>query len=77
VGFLLLGAGIGFLPATGCFVLLLMRFEFCEAWIGSIALSTATTLVLWGIFDRILAVPWPQSLIGDLIPALRHATGLV
>jgi hypothetical protein len=77
VGFLLLGAGIGLLPATGCFVLLLMRFEFCEAWIGSIALSTATTLVLWGIFDRILAVPWPQSLIGDLMPALRHATGLV
>jgi hypothetical protein len=28
-------------------------------------------------FDRILAVPWPQSLIGDLLPALRAATGLL
>jgi hypothetical protein len=29
------------------------------------------------IFDRGLAVPWPNSVLGDLVPALREATGLI
>jgi hypothetical protein len=77
VGFLLIGAVIGFLPAIWCFVLLLSRLEFAERWSHALLASTIATLALWAVFDRILAVPWPQSLIGDLLPALRAATGLL
>jgi hypothetical protein len=31
----------------------------------------------WGLFDRVLAVHWPQSLLGDLWPGLRAAVGFI
>jgi hypothetical protein len=29
------------------------------------------------VFDRGLSVPWPQSVLGDLLPMLRDSTGLL
>ncbi len=36
-------------------------------------MSCAVGLVLfsWGLFDYLLALPWPQTVIGDFIPALK------
>jgi putative tricarboxylic transport membrane protein len=76
-GFFVLGAGIGFLPALFCFVLLVMRFEFRERWTGALIGAGCVSIALWLLCDRLLALPWPQSLLGDLLPALREATGLV
>ena len=39
--------------------------------------SGAVTIAIYALFDRALALPWPQALIGDLLPALRAASGLV
>ena len=77
VGFLIVGAGIGLLPALFLFVLFQMRMEFRERWSFSLAASCLATFLLWLLFDRTFALPWPQSLLGDILPALRDASGLV
>ena len=66
---------IGLLPALSIFMFLLARFEFGERWRSSAWLSVAMTVALWLIFDRIFAITWPQSLLGNLVPALRAAAG--
>jgi len=68
---------IGFVPAIAVFVMLIMRAEFAERWPVALVAAAAATAFLWGIFDRLLAVPWPPSLLGDALPWLREATGLV
>lgn len=75
IGFLAFGIAVGFLPAIWCFVVLMMGFEFRERWLFSLLAAALATLALWIIFDRLLAVPWPQSLIDDYIPLLRRAMG--
>jgi hypothetical protein len=34
-------------------------------------MAAAMTLFIYGLFDRLLAIPWPPSLIGELLPALK------
>jgi putative tricarboxylic transport membrane protein len=77
VGFLVLGAGVGLLPALAVFVFLLMWLEFSERWLHALIASGIATLFIYALFDRVFSLPWPQSLLGDLLPALRDATGLV
>ena len=77
IGFLIIGAGIGLLPALCVLTFLLMRFEFTERWWMSAACAGIATIAIYLVFDRIFALPWPQSLIGDLWPGLRDVTGLV
>jgi putative tricarboxylic transport membrane protein len=77
IGFLILGAGIGLLPALCLLTFLLMRFEFTERWMISAICTAVATIAIYLVFDRIFALPWPQSLIGDLWPGLRDVTGLV
>jgi putative tricarboxylic transport membrane protein len=55
----------------------LMRFEFTERWLISAICTAVATIAIYLVFDRIFALPWPQSLIGDLWPGLRDVTGLV
>ncbi|PRF55060.1 hypothetical protein C6Q11_06095, partial [Burkholderia multivorans] len=74
-GALALALCIGLLPALLVFMLLLARFEFGERWRTSVLLSVATTAALWVIFDRIFAIAWSPSLLGNLMPSLRAATG--
>ena len=76
-GFLVTGAVIGLLPAIFLFVLLQMRLEFRERWVHAIAASVLAAVAIYALFDRTFALPWPQSLIGDIFPALRDVSGLV
>lgn len=68
---------IGLLPALLLMMLVLARFEFGERWRNAWLLSVAMTVALWLVFDLIFATPWPPSLLGDLVPALRSLSGLV
>jgi putative tricarboxylic transport membrane protein len=77
VGFLILGAGVGLLPALAMLVFLLMWLEFSERWSHALFASAVATLLIYVLFDRVFALPWPQSLLGDVVPALRDMTGLV
>jgi TctA family transporter len=76
-GFLAAGAVIGMLPALFLFVLLQMRLEFRERWVYAISAACLASLAIYVLFDRTFSLPWPQSLIGDMFPALRDASGLV
>lgn len=74
-GALLSGYCIGLIPALFVFMLMLARFEFAERWRSSVLLSVLMTLFLWVVFDRIFAITWSPSLLGNMVPALRDATG--
>lgn len=68
---------IGLLPALLALMYLLARYEFGEHWKKSLILSVAMTIALWLIFDRIFSMTWPQSLLGDWVPALRAWGSLI
>jgi hypothetical protein len=70
-GYLGLSIALGMLPALFAFVLLCMRLWGREPWLRSVVLAVCSTLFAWVLFDRFLAVPWPQSLIGSWFPALQ------
>jgi hypothetical protein len=72
-GLLLLVATIGFIPAIAVFIFAYMRFGFKEPAAPSALYALAITVLCWGLFHKLLAVAWPQSLLGDAVPALRDA----
>jgi hypothetical protein len=43
----------------------------------SLGYAAATTLVCWLVFDVALHAVWPRSLLGDMLPFLRAATGIM
>ncbi len=76
-GLLGLVAVAGFIPAIAIFIFAYMHLGFGEPPVRAAVCGTVTALVCWGLFDRLLAVAWPQSLLGDLFPALRAALGFI
>ena len=62
---------IGFVPAIAVFVFAYMCLGFREPPLQSLGFAAGTALLAWGLFDQLLAVHWPSSLIGDLFPGLR------
>ena len=68
---------VGFVPAIGVFVFVYMWRGFGEPWANAAIASIATALTCWLVFDLVLNVHWPQSLLGDMLPALRTISGLI
>jgi hypothetical protein len=68
---------IGFIPAIAVFVFAYMCIGFGESAIRALGFAAATALLAWGLFDRVLAVAWPASLLGDLLPQLRSFLGFI
>lgn len=62
---------IGFIPSAPIFVLAYMRLERREPWVLSLALAACLGLFLYAVFDQILNVVWPVTLLGEMFPALR------
>jgi len=77
IGLVVLASLIGFVPAIGVFVFIYMGFGFREPLARSALYGAAMTVFCYAVFDRGLSVPWPQSVLGDLMPMLRDATGLL
>jgi TctA family transporter len=76
-GLLVLVALIGFIPAIAIFIFAYMHLGFREPPANSAIYAVATALLCWGLFHKLLAVAWPQSLLGDLLPAWRAALGFI
>jgi TctA family transporter len=76
-GLLALVAAVGFIPAIALFIFAWMHLGFGETPVRAAACGAATALVCWGLFHELLAVAWPQSLVGDVFPALRAALGFI
>jgi putative tricarboxylic transport membrane protein len=68
---------IGFVPAIAFFVFAYMHFGFGEPWHNALGFAAATTLLCWIVFHWALGVAWPQSVLGDLFPALRAYSRLI
>ena len=72
VGFLVIMALIGMLPTIFVFVIAYMRVEGNERWSLVLPCAVGRTFFSWGLFDQLLALPWPQTEIGDLIPWVKQ-----
>jgi hypothetical protein len=64
------------MPAMFLFLVGYMRYGGDESW--KLALYVAVPLwIMWYLlFDRLIHVAWPQSLLGDWFPALRELSTL-
>ncbi|HUB97461.1 MAG TPA: tripartite tricarboxylate transporter permease [Stellaceae bacterium] len=69
--FLAAMAAIGLIPTVPVFIIAFMRLEGRERWPVTLALAGVMTLFIYGLFDQLLAIPWPPSLLGTLVPALK------
>jgi hypothetical protein len=63
IAFMASTALIGLLPTVPLFVAAYMRLENREPWRLVLALAGGFTLFIYVVFDRLLAVPWPESLL--------------
>jgi TctA family transporter len=61
---------VGFIPAAPLFVIAYMRLERREPWLLSIVMGVGMGLFLYLVFDQVLQVVWPPTLLGELFPAL-------
>jgi TctA family transporter len=76
-GLMALIAVAGFIPAIAIFIFAYMHLGFGERPGRAAACGAVTALLCWGLFHKLLAVAWPQSLLGDVFPALRAALGFI
>ncbi len=76
-GLVALASLIGFVPAIGVFVFVYMGIGFREPPARAAIFGVAMAIFCYALFDRGLSVPWPQSVLGDILPALRDSTGLL
>jgi TctA family transporter len=71
LAFMAVMAVIGLIPTVAIFVVVFMRLEGQERW--PLVLTYAGTLVLaiYVAFHVFMSIPWPPTLLGYLVPALK------
>ena len=69
-------AGIGLIPTVPIFVVAYLRLENREPWKLVLAQAIGLTLFIYVVFHRLLAVPWPETLLGAWFPALKFIPSL-
>ncbi|MFT4438373.1 tripartite tricarboxylate transporter permease [Caballeronia sp. 15715] len=70
LGFLACMSLIGMLPTVPLMIAAYMRTEGRETWKLSLILAGCVTVFLYVVFDQILHIPWPDSLLGKWLPGL-------
>jgi hypothetical protein len=48
-----------------------MRIEGREPWRIVLPMAAFMCVFIYGLFDQLLAIPWPPSVLGDLVPSLK------
>jgi TctA family transporter len=71
VAFMLVMSVIGLIPTAAIFVVVFMRLEGPERWPLVVTYAVALVMFIYVVFDRFMAVPWPPTLLGSLVPALK------
>jgi TctA family transporter len=71
VGFLGVMAVIGLIPTAFVFIIAFMRIEARERWQLTLVYAACATLFIYCVFDRLLHLPWPPTLLGEWVPWLR------
>jgi TctA family transporter len=62
---------IGLIPTAAIFVVVFMRLEGPERWKLVIPYVTVLILGIYIAFDFFMSLPWPPSLLGQLVPAAK------
>jgi TctA family transporter len=68
VAFLCSMAVIGLIPTVPIFVIAYMRLEGPEKWRHAIIMALVMTTLIYVVFDQLLTIPWPQTLLGTYFP---------
>jgi TctA family transporter len=71
LGFMGSIALVGFLPTIPMFIAAFMRVENKEPWKLILPQAIIITVLTYYVFGVLLGVPWPQTLLGYLVPAAR------
>jgi len=71
VGFMVSMAAIGIMLTIPLFVIGYMRLENRERWSLVLPQAIAIWLFVYVVFDQLLGIVWPQTLLGTLLPALK------
>ncbi len=71
IAFMASMAIIGLIPTVPLFVVLFMRLEGKERWTLVIPQAIGMLLFVYILFDWLLAIPWPETLLGTFFPALK------
>jgi TctA family transporter len=62
---------VGLIPTIPIFIIAFMRVEGGERWRIVIPVAMVMTLFVYGLFDQLLSIPWPGSLLGEFFPVLK------
>jgi hypothetical protein len=69
---------IGMMPALGAFIVLYIRFVGAARWSTALVIAIPLWVAMYLLFNTLLHVPWPPSLLGDAFPQLRASlAGLI
>ncbi len=71
IAFMASMAVIGLIPTAGLFVIIFMRLEGQERWKLTLTYAAVLVISIYLVFDRFMSIPWPPTLLGQLIPALK------
>jgi TctA family transporter len=71
IGFMGIMAVIGLVPTAGLFVIFFMRYENQEPWKIVIPYAIVLMFSVSFVFDYIMSVPWPPTLIAQWFPVLK------
>ena len=70
-GFMISVATIGFVPTVPIFIAAYMWIENREPWTLILPQAIIIAGLIHVVFGRMLGIPWPQTLLGTLFPALK------
>ena len=62
---------IGLIPTVPIFVIALMRIEGNEPWKLVLPQAIILPIFIWVVFDQLLTIPWPPTLMGTWLPFLK------
>jgi TctA family transporter len=71
VAFLLSMATIGLIPTVPFFIVAFMRLEAKEPWKIVLGYVVVMTILIYVVFDQLLTIPWPQTIVGNMFPILK------
>ena len=71
VAFLGSMATIGLLPTVPVFVIAYMRLEGPEKWRHAFIMAAIMMTLIYVVFDQLLSLPWPPTLMGEWFPVLK------
>jgi len=62
---------IGLIPTIPFFVVAFMRLEAKESWKIVVPYAVIMVVFVWAVFDKLMTIPWPQTVVGTMFPAIK------